>query len=333
MKIKNRYYIIRDFLFKRAVTKGCPVEYYLEIAKKCNLRCIMHSIAHDDRPEGFMQPEVFENIISKIAPHAEVVYFTGSGEPLLHPHFIDYVSELRKRKLPTVIGTNCTLLTPDISEKILLNNVSYIIMPLDGITKKTYESIRVNAKFETVLSNIKKFLELKRKLKKRTFVQLQMIDMNENRHEIDGFASFVKKLDTHNQVNSVRIKPFVDFTRQVSSTSCGNSTISNPCFLLWRNMFITYTGIASGCPQDGICVVPLGDFKRDSLEEIWNSKVMQNFRRLHCEGGKNEKPLCANCDLRQQYFTPFTVLATLFFSGSFLKKHIADYEKYALRQT
>ncbi len=333
MKFKNRVNIVRNFSSKQTKTNSFPTECALELSRKCNLRCIMHPHWNLTRSAGFMQPDVFEKVVSKISPYAEMVYLSGAGEPLLNVHLLDYISELRERKIPVGTSTNCTLLTPEMSEKILLNDISYIILPLDGITKETYESIRVNADFDLVLRNIKQFLFLKKRLKKRTFVQLQMVSMEENKEDVKKFPDFVRKIDIYNQVSDIRIKPVIDYTGKTRSKFSDISKAhKRACFLLWRNLFVSHDGIAFACSQDSDGAVPIGDFRTETLEEIWNSKAMQSFRNIHVQGKICESPICTVCDLAQEYFSLFTVISTLFFDAFTLKKYISYYEKYILRQ-
>ena len=289
--------------------------------------CPIHDMK---RSVGFMQPAVFEKIITEISPYAELVYLIGEGEPLLNKYFIDYLSELKKRKIFAGTSTNAMLLTAEISEKLLLNDISYIIFPLDGITKKTYEAIRVNADFDVVLENIRQFLLLKQRLKKKTFVQLQMISMEKNMEDVKHFSDFIKKLDAHNQVNDIRIKPVIDFSMKNKDREGEALRLQDACFLLWRNMFISHDGIPFVCCQDTNGAIPIGDFKKECLEEIWNSPKMRSFRKLHVQGERGKSSLCVNCDLDQRYFNLLAVAATSFFNAGRLKRYISYYEKYML---
>ena len=330
MKFRNRINIGKDFLSGQIKTRSFPTEYVLEVSSKCNLRCTMCPIHNITRPTGFMQPDIFKKIVSRISPYAELVYLIGAGEPLLNGHFIDYLSYLRKRKIPVGTSTNCVLLTRKISEKLLHNDISYVIFPIDGITKKTYETIRQGSDFDLIIKNIKDFLSLKKRLKKKTFVQVQMISMKENENETKDFPKFIKEIDVYNQINDIRVKPLIDFTKKTPDKIFNNKKTTKACFLLWRNMFISHEGKAFVCCQDVDGSVPIGDFRNETLEEIWNSGKMRSFRDMHVHGKMRNIPLCAGCDLKQEYFNLFTITATSFFDAATLKRYISRYEKYFL---
>ena len=84
------------------------------------------------------------------------------GDSLTNPEFIDQVRMVRKA-LPGVIlnlGTNAALLTEKRSDIILEEGLlDRINFDIDGITKKTYESIRVGLDFDVVMKNVCYFID------------------------------------------------------------------------------------------------------------------------------------------------------------------------------
>lgn len=330
LKFKNRLNLARDFYGKRHTgVAGYPTEYVFEVSSKCNLRCKMCPIVGVTRPTGFMEPDVFSAVVSKVEPYAELVYLIGLGEPLYNTHFVEYLADLRRRDIPVATSTNCTFLTPDVSEQLLKNDLNYIIMPLDGIEKETYEGIRINANFETVTDNIRQFLALKKKLKSKTFVQLQMILMEENMQEAKGFKDFIKKLGAYDQVSDIRFKPLINFNDPAGWLARKKNY--NPCFLLWRNMFISHLGEAFVCCQDIDGSVIVGDFKRESIETIMNSPRLSHFRKVHSEKKMYDLPLCQSCDLNRNYFTHLSVIGSAILPAFTAKKIISYYEDYIMK--
>jgi radical SAM protein with 4Fe4S-binding SPASM domain len=72
---------------------------------------------------------------------------------------IKYCSD---RGLNTSIHTNATILTGELSHRLINSGLSVISFSFDGYTKDVYESIRVGANFEKALNNILQFLRIKR---------------------------------------------------------------------------------------------------------------------------------------------------------------------------
>jgi radical SAM protein with 4Fe4S-binding SPASM domain len=86
-------------------------------------------------------------------------------EPLLHRHFLDFLTILKQYETYAMIYTNGMLLTEQLSEQIVrMNGLGTIAISMDGATKQTYERIRVGGKFDQVLANIAAFNRVKRRL-------------------------------------------------------------------------------------------------------------------------------------------------------------------------
>ena len=81
---------------------------YIEISSQCNFSCPM-CFRHAIRDEfGLMQKDLFEKLLDDISslPELEHVIFSGVGEPLIHPHFLDFVKALKRKDLVLTISTN-----------------------------------------------------------------------------------------------------------------------------------------------------------------------------------------------------------------------------------
>ena len=66
------------------------------------------------------------------------------------------------------------------------------------------------------------------------------------------------------------------------------------CKFLWESVVIAWDGRVVPCCFDYDAKMVLGDLKRSSLAEIWNSPAYVELRRAELEG-RNCNPLCANC--------------------------------------
>jgi radical SAM protein with 4Fe4S-binding SPASM domain len=52
----------------------------------------------------------------------------------------------------------------------------------------------------------------------------------------------------------------------------------------------------------------IGDCNNQSVNEIWNSKQFQRFRRVMLDGAKNVGEVCANCNIIKYRLFPEDVL-------------------------
>src|SRR4026208_763900 len=85
-------YVSYELELERAPT--FPDRVYVESTNVCNLDCIMcpTGLHIDTRPKGFMECDLYTEIIDEIAPFAQAVVLHSWGEPLLHSRIIDMIS-------------------------------------------------------------------------------------------------------------------------------------------------------------------------------------------------------------------------------------------------
>ena len=181
-------YVSYELELERAPT--FPDRVYVESTNVCNLDCIMcpTGLHIDTRPKGFMEWDLYTAIIDEIAPFAEAVVLHSWGEPLLHSRIIDMIHYAKERDLWVETSTNATKLTEEASRKILDAGLDRIYLSMDGLTKETYEKVRVKGKFEEVLGNIERFLDLKHELGSPIEADIQIVRLSETDAEVEEFV-------------------------------------------------------------------------------------------------------------------------------------------------
>jgi len=110
---------------------------------------------------GSMPFEFFRRVADSL-PHLEMITLQGLGEPLLAPRLFDMVDYAAERGIRMGFNTNGTLLTQQVSERLVGAGLSWLHVSLDGAAPATYESIREGGNFERVRDNIAGLVQAKR---------------------------------------------------------------------------------------------------------------------------------------------------------------------------
>src|SRR5579859_2556229 len=73
--------------------RGMPVSISVEPTTSCNLRCpeCPSGLRSFTRPTGMMKIELFESLITQLAPTLSYLIFYFQGEPYLNTHLLDMV--------------------------------------------------------------------------------------------------------------------------------------------------------------------------------------------------------------------------------------------------
>jgi radical SAM protein with 4Fe4S-binding SPASM domain len=292
-RLRNRLGLLKSYVLRESHVPGGPLTLAIESTAKCNLFCPMCPRENIYFPPKDMELTVFQKIIDEGKDYLEFAVPYGVGEPLLNPEIYDMLAYCRGVGVPTGISTNATILTEEASRKLIESGLDYIIFAFDGATAETYEKYRKGGNFEKVRKNILGFLKVKKEMKSKIFCIVQMVRLKENQHEIPD----VIRMWRIEGIDEVRIKK--DEVHNEGSAIPGDNNdrppMRHPCYLLWRGpMYVHYDGTVFPC-----CYIypdePIGNIKRNSLEEIWNSEKMVRLREAHIRSDLDTYKACQNC--------------------------------------
>jgi len=126
-----------------------PLRLGINLSNACNLRCIMCYV----KDFKWEYPKEKINEIKEFFPYLEKMMWQG-GEVFALEYFFDLLAE--SAKYPNIqqgIITNGQLLNEQIIDLLVDMNLELTIS-VDGVNKKTYETIRKNASFEKLVRNM-----------------------------------------------------------------------------------------------------------------------------------------------------------------------------------
>jgi MoaA/NifB/PqqE/SkfB family radical SAM enzyme len=147
---------------------------------------------------GNLKFREFKEIIDN-NKNIQLINFTGIGEALLNPEFIEMIEYSKKKGIYVWFNDNFTLMNQEKAEKLIDAGVDFIVLSLDGATKETYEKIRVGAKFNKVTENFKKLNELRNKKKLlKPKLGINMVVLKENYMEIEEMVKLANELKADN---------------------------------------------------------------------------------------------------------------------------------------
>ena len=154
----------------RTRLRSKPVVVDVVLTKACNFAC---TFCKDYETEGAKRISLtsFERMAAQLLPTASRLSICSGGEPYLHTGLEDILRIARKYNptLYTWVLSNGSILRESrmrpIVEEGLITEHGFSV---DGFKAATVESIRVNAKFDSVIDNIKMVLRLRGKMQTKT---------------------------------------------------------------------------------------------------------------------------------------------------------------------
>jgi radical SAM protein with 4Fe4S-binding SPASM domain len=140
----------------------------IEPVGQCNLRCRMcpiqfRSESAPGQPRAQMDFSVFCGLLDQF-PEMTELQLQGLGEPLMHPRFFDMVRYAAQRGIEVSTNSNLTMLSERRAEECVKSGLHVMHVSLDGASAQTYEAIRIRARFDRVLRNLRRLVQAKQRL-------------------------------------------------------------------------------------------------------------------------------------------------------------------------
>ncbi len=315
-KTRNRLSLLKAYVSGKSYVPGGPLTLTIESTAKCNLACPMCLRQRIYFPPRNMEFSLFRKIIDEGKDSLEFAVPYGVGEPLLNPEIFDMIGYCTKLGIATGISTNATVLSEEYSRRLIESGLDYLTFAFEGTRREVFETYRKGADFDRVRENILTFLRVKKALRSKIFCIVQMVALKENRKEgralsrmwkLEGISNVrIKKDEVHNEGSAI---PGDNLTRPPRR---------HPCYQLWRGpMYIHYDGTTFPCcytyPEE-----PLGNLRRSTLGQIWNSERIVRMREAHIHGDLREYRACQNCPAARPRL-PVTLASFLFNTHTVLK--------------
>ncbi len=271
-----------------------PVRLWVELTSRCNYRCVMcPNKDMNEEAHGTMDFALYKKIIDEAADFIFDVNLAHRGESLLHPQIVEAIVYARSKGLFTRLHTNGSLLTEELSHKILESGLDRLSFSFDGFEKETYEKIRVGGHFEKTLQNILRFLEIKKEKKSKkpnTSIEVINFETNKRLQAKKEFEAKFKDLPLDSFV-------FKDLHNWAGETDKEYSAIHySTCTFPWNALVVFWDGNVLPCSQDFFGSFILGNVKESSLKDIWNNTQSVRLREKLSKKDIQHLIACRNCD-------------------------------------
>ena len=274
-----------------------------------------------------MSLETFQHILSQF-PYMSRLDIQGLGEPLINPAFLSMLELSAQQKAQVQFYTNGTLMSPEISRKLVDFQVAEISISLDGASARVYEFIRRGAQFDRVVANIQALVDAKcRAGSERPCVRLSMVATSHNVAEMPDLVALGHRLgvdevvatcfkdiapvlsswicdteemtgaiaESNRRARELGVRFLVEFSLPDGSGSKNGGTSSKCCVWPWLSVNVTFDGFLTPCSyvpcHDGW---GLGNLLETPFLELWNAPAYRILRRkLRC--GRDEGLVCETC--------------------------------------
>ncbi|MEZ5041349.1 MAG: SPASM domain-containing protein [Saprospiraceae bacterium] len=314
-RIRNAALVISSFYISRWLGRpfqwGRPFTISIEPTTACNLGCpeCPSGLKNFSRPTGNLRPAFFRHTIDELSRELLYLIFYFQGEPYINPAFLEMVRYAHQKGIYTITSTNGHFLNEENARETILSGLDRLIISVDGTTQDVYENYRRKGKLDVVLQGARNVVKWKKQLNSKTpHLIFQFLVVKPNQHQIPDIYKLAKAIG----IDEVKLKtaqvynyelgnpliPTIDRFARYRQREDGRYVIKNQllnhCWKLWHACVITWDGIVVPCCFDKDAKHRLGDLKKQSFADIWQSPTYQAFRKKIFQG-RNQIDICTNC--------------------------------------
>ncbi|MEZ5539758.1 MAG: radical SAM protein [Pseudomonadales bacterium] len=265
------------------------------MTNRCNATCDF--CPREKTPkQGFMSMEIFDKVIDRVLEmggHTKAS-LTGLGEPMLHPHFLEFVTHGIQRGLCVDIVSNGSRLTPALTAGLLdagLKTIAFSVSDIGEAYDRVY-----GLPFAVTRDNIVDFIAQSRG---RCHVQITVVRHDDNAQQIDEIvqfwqhagADYVHVTREENRGGS-HDKPFQFLDNRKhwreAVNILHNKGFTELCAIAFYSVFIGWNGQYYLCCQDWEKKTPLGSIYDFSIEDMDALKLGHN---------RKQKGICQTCSM------------------------------------
>lgn len=288
---------------------------HIEVANKCNERCVHCYIPHEYKTE-MIDSSLFYNIVEE-GRRMNIIHVTLSGgEPLLHKDFVRFLSRCRELDLSVNILTNLTLVTDEILREMKKNPLLSVQTSIYSMNPEVHDMItKVKGSFEKTKSNLLRLKECGIPL------QISCPIMKENREDFIDVVKWAKENDItiatdyvifasydhkncnlshrltleeiENAFNLQSSKEYIEYLYQMANEKNEQKADESVCSICRYYFCVAANGTVFPCIgwQNNV----IGDLKKQTIKEVWeDNKEIQKLRDI--KWSHFEK--CLDCDNR-----------------------------------
>jgi short-subunit dehydrogenase/MoaA/NifB/PqqE/SkfB family radical SAM enzyme len=168
--------------------------WQVETAIACNLNCLMCPWTRQRvQPgrEGLMTDDVW-NTLRPFLSEVVSVDFSGGGEALLHPMLPERIAQAKQAGCEAGLLTNGILMNGERARGLIEAGVDWIGVSVDGATAEVYEQVRRGARFDVLVENIRRLIDLRVNGVPRVLINFVMMSLNI--HQLSEMVRLGKQL-------------------------------------------------------------------------------------------------------------------------------------------
>ncbi len=270
----------------------------LEFVNRCNLTCGMCYVANHTFAKATLEMATVKNLIDQVAAQGKTGLLLGVGSEGLLFKGIEEVIRYAKDVgvMDVILMTNGTLLTPELSEFLVRQEVSRVCISVDAATPETYEKVRGKPELARVENNIKGLANARKALGSALpIIRLSFCVVEDNREEQVDFREKWRDVVDYIDFQKVNDLSFVGREDEAELAELEAAGEDRPfCSKPFGYLNVWSSGDISPCCTFYGKSLTFGNIKDNTLAEVYDGEKMADLRDQFL-GKKELNKVCQVC--------------------------------------
>jgi hypothetical protein len=241
-------------------------------------------------------------------PFVQSIELSNSGEIFLNPDLQKIIVYAHQKdvELTACIGVNFNTVSDEMLETLVKEQFREITISIDGASQEIYSKYRRKGNFDTVIRNIEKLNEYKKKYDSefpRLNWQYILMETNDFADEITQAQQMAKTLGMtifFRQAWGNYVSKNLPKLQQEGYDTTWNQSHHSACLQLWNEPQINWDGRFFGCCINYWKAFEVDNVFETGLEKCLNSESVKNSEEMLMGGGKFNNSPCCTCDFYKE---------------------------------
>jgi len=179
-----------------------PYHIQIDLTNDCNNNCIgcwcnspllEEKKMPEETKKQYLPFETVKELLDEVKTlGAKEVYYSGGGEPFMHPQIMQVLEYTKKLGLTCYVNTNFTLLNREKIDRIIDIGIDHLTVSIWAGTPETYARTHPNKTGKDFLQIKDNLSYLNKRKKKTPYIKIYEVIFNLNYHEIAEMIEFAK---------------------------------------------------------------------------------------------------------------------------------------------
>lgn len=310
-KLQSKLNLYDRVQLEEVIPLSTPFLLYIDPSSACNFKCEFCPTGHkelvreSEYRRGILDFDLFKKVIDGLREFDQplkVLRMNKIGEPFVNKNLAQMIGYAKDSGLVKSIdlATNGALFTHENLIAVINAGLNRLNISLEGINADQYlQYAKVKIDFDAFYNNIKWLYDHKDSCEITIKIPGNYLNQEQRDSFYQMFGDYCDRIFIE---DLAPIWPAFDIEKNTSvkidlSTSQYQQKLvyKEVCSYIFYSLAINADGTVSACCPDWDQKIIVGDMKQQSLKQIWNSKQLNDLRKLHLLGQRCKNETCKVC--------------------------------------